>query len=103
MKGNVDGNIAHLRDTFLLAEKDYIKELIKIPEVIDLIAEIGDYSSDDLFETAQAIIESVEAGEFSDDEMEKIELQLTVILAAIRDKVLIKELTLMPSGAHRSR
>lgn len=49
-----------------------------------------------LFETAQKIVDNVKIGLIKDEDMEKIELKLIVILAAIKDKVLEKKLSLYP-------
>ena len=54
------------------------------------------YDPNDLFVVAQDLVARVDAGEFSDEEMKKVERQLAVLLAAIQDKVLIKELIKVP-------
>ena len=100
-KGNVDGNIAHLRDTYLSAERDYVSELLKSEGMRDLISEINAETPDRLFAMAQSIVDKVEMGLISDEQMEKTEQQLTVLLAAIQDKVLLKDLVLVPSQGGR--
>ena len=40
-KGNVSGEIAHLRDTYLTAEREYVSELLKNEGMRELIAEIN--------------------------------------------------------------
>ena len=88
---NINGNVAHLRDTFLEAEREYVVELLKNDEVIEVIRRLnGNYSRDVLVATAKDLMDRVEAGEFDDKEMLKVEYQITVLLAAIQDKVLIK-------------
>lgn len=100
-KGNVDGNIAHLRDTYLSAERDYVSELLKSEGMRDLISEINAETPDRLFTMAQSIVDKVEMGLIPDEQMEKTEQQLTVLLAAIQDKVLLKDLVLVPSQGGR--
>lgn len=67
----------------------------------DLISEINAETPDKLFAIAQGIVDKVEMGLIPDDQMEKIEQQLTVLLAAIQDKVLLKDLVLVPSHGGR--
>ena len=100
-KGNVDGNIAHLRDTYLSAERDYVSELLKSEGMRDLISEINAETPDRLFAMAQSIVDKVEVGLIPDEQMEKTEQQLTVLLVAIQDKVLLKDLVLVPSQGGR--
>lgn len=100
-KGNVDGNISHLRDTYLNAEREYVAELLKSESMRDLISEINAETPDKLFAIAQGIFEKVEMGLIPDDQMEKTEQQLIVLLAAIQDKVLLKDLVLVPSQGGR--
>lgn len=100
-KDNVDGNIAHLRDTYLTAEREYVAELLKSEGMRDLISEINAETPDKLFAMAQSIVDKVEMGLIPDDQMEKTEQKLTVLLAAIQDKVLLKDLVLVPSQGGR--
>ena len=72
-KGNVDGNIAHLRDTYLSAERDYVSELLKSEGMRDLIFEINAETPDRLFAMAQSIVDKVEIGLIPDGQMEKTE------------------------------
>lgn len=102
-KGNVDGNIAHLRDTYLSAEREYVAELIKNDSVKELIEQINSENPDTLFTIAQDLVDKVEIGLIPDDQMEKTEQKLTVILAAIQDKVLSKNLVLLPSRGSKSK
>lgn len=94
---NVNEEAAHLRDVYLSAEKDYVKFLMQFEEVKELIVGLNhNYSSSYLFELAQGLIKKVEVGEFSEEEMEKVERKLIFLLAAIQDKMLIKELIKTP-------
>lgn len=102
-KSNVSGDIAHLRDTFLTAEREYVAELLKSEDMRELIGEINQNSPDVLFEMAQSLVDKVEMGQIPEDQMVRTEQQLTVLLAAIQDKVLIKDLVLTPSSGGRTR
>lgn len=102
-KGNVSGDIAHLRDTFLTAEREYVTELLKSEDMRELIAEINQNSPEVLFDMAQSLVDKVEMGQIPEDQMVRTEQQLTVLLAAIQDKVLIKDLVLTPSSGGRTR
>ena len=69
----------------------------------DLITEINQNSPEVLFDMAQSIVDKVEMGQIPEEEMERAEQQLTVLLAAIQDKVLIKDLVLTRSSGGRTR
>lgn len=100
-KDNMDDNISHLRDTYLIAEREYVSELLKSEGMRDLIYEINAETPEKLFAAAQSIVDKVEMGLIPDDQMEKTEQQLTVLLAAVQDKVLSKDLVLIPSQGGR--
>lgn len=90
---NINGYAAHLRDTFLKAEREYVMALLEIDEVVDVIRQLNsDYSGESLFSAAKNLIDRVDNGEFDEEEMVKVEYQITVLLAAIQDKILIKVL-----------
>lgn len=59
-KGNVSGEIAHLRDTYLTAEREYVSELLKNEGMRELIAEINQNPPEMLFAMAQSLVEKVE-------------------------------------------
>lgn len=59
-------------------------------------------SSEVLFDMTQRFADKVEMGQIPDDQMVKTEQQLTVLLAVIQDKVLIKDLVLTPSSDGRT-
>lgn len=102
-KNNVDGNISHLRDTYLKAEREYVTELLKSSGMRDLIEQVNSENPDTLFTIAQDIVNKVDMGLIPDDQMERTEQQLTVILAAIQDKVLSNDLVLLPQRGGKSR
>ena len=101
MRDNVNEDASNLRDTFLMAERDYVKELLQVSGIRELIYECTDQPSELLFKAAQKIVDDVEAGKVPDELMERTEQQLTVLLAAIQDKVLIKDLVLLPDIEER--
>ena len=91
IKTNMLEEFAHLRDTFLIAEKDYILKLMKIPEWCRIVREVNETTDCDmLFEQAKKLVDGVENGMFTDEEMPSVETRLTILLAAIQDRVLEK-------------
>lgn len=95
-RDNVSQDAELLRDTFLSAERDYVRYLLQDEGMRRLIVEANQYGSEALFGAAQKIVDSVDAGQVPDDQMDRAEQQLTVLLAAIQDKTLIKELIFTP-------
>lgn len=96
VRDNTSGDVALLRDTFLNAERDYVRVLLQNEGLRNLIMQANQYGSDVLFKAAQQIVDNVDAGLVPDEQMERTEQQLTVLLAAIQDKTLVKELVLLP-------
>ena len=106
--GNIDINIAHLRDEFLNAEIDYYIELLIVPEIFNQFVVMIDYPPELLFEEAMKRMNAIENGEvekfLGQDEkvseeqhlknLEYLEGIITMLLGAIRDKAMIKELIL---------
>jgi len=105
--GNVNGEIAYLRDVFLNAELDYFKELLKNEKIREqFILLMIDYSPEKLYAEAVKRINSIELGEVKEEKLDIVEGEITLLLAAIQDKVLIKELILTPNmteGHEKSR
>jgi len=91
---NVAMDIAHLRDTFLLAEREYVLELLKRDYIIEMITQLYQVNPEILCKKAEQIIQDVEFGLIPEEEMEITEQRLTVLLAAIQDKVFLKMLSL---------
>ena len=89
---NIAGRIAHLRDTFISAEKEYVLELLKEETVRQMINDVNWYKSEEIFAAAQDLVEKVENNLIPYEQMEKVEIKLVILLAAIKDKVLVKEL-----------
>lgn len=102
-KRNVSGDVAHLRDTYLTAEMEYVTELLKSKNMRKLIEEINQNQSEVLFDMVQIFVNKVEIGQIPYDQMVRTEQQLTVLLATIQDKVLMKDLVLTPSNGGKTR
>lgn len=92
--GNVNGEIAHVRDVFLKAEFDYFLELLNDESVRETILYLQNCSPELLFQEAMKRMDSIEYGEVKEDMLEIVEGEITLLLAAIQDKALIKELVL---------
>ena len=111
--GNTSGKIAHFRDTFMEAERDYFESLLldqKVRDEFYLMIKI--LSNEELFDAAMKIYHDLETGnlETSDDKklmesmsaeeadsfhmhkLEAAESYMCLLLAAIRDKARILEL-----------
>lgn len=104
-KSNVDKDVSYLRDVYLDAEKEYITELLKDEEIRNLIYKVNiDFENpEELFSVAQDLVYKVEMGLVPDDEMETTEQIITVLLAAIQDKVIIKKLVKLPSQEEKQK
>ncbi len=99
MQNNLNDEYSHLRDTFFAAERDYVRALLQIEGVKELILEYSNYSNDALFQEAQRIVNDVDNGLIPQEQMERAEQALTILLAAIQDKTLLKDLVLTPDFA----
>lgn len=89
---NIDGKIAHLRDTFLASEREYIMKLLKDDSIIEMIRDVNWYDSFEIVKKAEEIIFQVENNLIPYEQMNKTEIKLTILLVAIQDKVLVKVL-----------
>lgn len=93
---NISGRIAHLRDTFLAAEREYVMELLNDNEIREKIIKYNMLRGDQLCLVAQDLVDRVENNLIPYEEMEKTEKILTILLSAIHDKVLRKQLIRLP-------
>lgn len=89
---NIDGKIAHLRDNFLTSEREYIMKLLKDDSIIEMIRDVNWYDNFEIVKKAEEIIFQVENNLIPYEQMNKTEIKLTILLAAIQDKVLVKVL-----------
>ena len=88
MEGNnICGNIAFLRDTFLDAEKQYLEELMKQPKYKAFIEKLNQDSSTELSLEAVRRISEIETGKVNADDLERVETEITLLLASIQDCV----------------
>lgn len=88
MEGNnIDGKIAFLRDTFLEAEKEYLEELMKQPKYKEFVENLNRYSSKDLSLEAIKKISDIETGRVKEKDLERVETEITLLLASIQDSV----------------
>ncbi len=86
-ENNINGKIAFLRDTFLEAEKEYVEELIKQPKYKEFVENLNRYSSKDLsFEAIKKILD-IETGRVKEKDLERVETEITLLLASIQDCV----------------
>ena len=97
-KSNIDGELSHLRDTYINAEKENVKELLQQDNVRDLIQELNIYTPDCLGECAKEIVNKVEMGLIPYEKMEATETCLFTILAAIQDKILTNDENIITSS-----
>ncbi len=119
--GNINGSLAHLRNTYMEAERNYFEELLSRDKVRETFFQYIDCDSDVLFDEAMKIQERLETGQLETvEELEKMRMMgseerdnfhmqklenaeglMCLLLAATRDKVLVKELSLTYSGRER--
>ena len=110
--GNVDGELAELRNIYMEAEREYFERLLANKDIWNTFVSYLDYSSDELFEAAMNIQNKLENGEletsheldmmksmtpgekeeFHMRKLESAEGLICLLLAATRDKVKILEL-----------
>lgn len=100
---NVNPNASNLRDTYLEAEREYVAELLQNESMRRLVEEINQLPSESLFAAAQKLVDDVEMGLIPEEQMERTEQQLTIMLAAIKDKILLKELVKIPDTPSKTR
>ena len=99
MQNNISDEYANLRDTFFAAEMDYVRTLLQIEGIKELIIKYSNYSNDALFREAQEIVNNVDNELIPQEQMERAEQALTILFAAIQDKTLLKDLVLTPDFA----
>lgn len=119
--GNISKNIADLRNTYLEAEKEYFEALLQDKEIFNWFNEMLQYDSETLANFAINEIKKIECGELLTQEeireqenmtfeekdniyinkLSTSEAKIALALAAIKDKVLVKELVLTLSHSRR--
>lgn len=88
-QNNIFGEPVLLRDLFLEAEQDYLKEFLNDTRIIQIVEELNALDSDLLQQAAMKLINEVEAGLYTDLDMEQIERIIILFLAAINDDIKI--------------
>jgi len=94
---NISGEKSHVRDSFFDSkEEQYFKKLLSDPKERRLHSKLLKENVDKLYAKACNLIDRVEQGEFTEEEMVNVERAIAHCLAAIEDceKVLEKELDL---------
>lgn len=119
--GNVSGKLAHYRNTYMEAERDYFEQLLAVESIRDKFSEFMNYSSDELFEEAMRTQMLLETGNLETQEeleqmksmtpeereafhmkkLEHAEGLMCLCYAAARDKALILELVKTYGGRGR--
>ena len=84
---NINGNIAFLRDTFLNAEKEYLKELMKDEKYKAFEKKLNKYRAKELSLEAIKRISDIETGRVKEENLERVETEITLLLLAIQDCV----------------
>ena len=84
---NINGNIAFLRDTFLNAEKEYLKELMKDEKYKTFVKKLNKYRAKELSLEAIKRISDIETGRVKEENLERVETEITLLLLAIQDCV----------------
>ena len=84
-------DLEKLRDTYLLAQKEYLNKLLERPQTREEIVSLHDnFAINSLFETAKSFIDRVENGEIK--EAEGVKYYITILLAAMHDETYKKVL-----------
>ncbi len=84
---NINGNIAFLRDSFLNAEKEYLKELMKDEKYKAFVKKLNKYRAKELSLEAIKRISDIETGRVKEENLERVETEITLLLLAIQDCV----------------
>lgn len=85
-ENNINSDISYIRDTFLSSEMDYLKEILSNYKNRDYIKNLNKFSSDALIDAAIKLMDNIDSGVYSKDELEKIEKDIILYLSAIIDK-----------------
>ena len=85
-ENNINSDISYIRDTFLSSEMDFLKEILSNYKNRDYIKNLNKFSSDALIDSAIKLMDNIDSGVYSKDELEKIEKDIILYLSAIIDK-----------------
>lgn len=101
---NISGRAAHLRDTFLGCEQEYLKSLRKNPRFYKTVEKLNhDYNSDKLYCMAVKSIQKIELGQVEPKQLESEEFFILASLSAIVDYEKVLEKVRVPEDYGRGR
>lgn len=109
--GNISGELAHLRNTYMEAEKSYFEELLSDSKIREEFSKLVELESEDLFNLAMEIQSKLEFGTLETPEdlakmqnmdsvsrdayhmarLERAEGMMALLYAAAKDKVKLKQ------------
>ena len=90
MEHNYADELATLRDSFLSGEIDYLKELVKMPEFLEIFEKYRGSNLGVLSRRLTVLTEMMENGEVKEDEEAKVELDIMCCCLAIEDAIKTK-------------
>lgn len=101
---NISGRAAHLRDTFLGCEQDYLKILRKNPRFYKTVEKLNhDYDADKLYCMAVKGIQKIELGQVESEKLEAEEFLILASLSAIVDYQKVLEKVRVPEDCGMAR
>ena len=87
MDYNYSGETADTRDAFLESEIDYLKQLVQIPEFLQVYEQYKNFGVSQLSERLKVLTEMMERGEVREEDEGKVELEVMCCCLAIEDAV----------------
>ena len=85
MDHNYSEETAHTRDTFLISEIDYLRQLSQMPAFIDLYKQYRGVKASELSSRLVTLTQMMENGEVKEEDEEKVELDIMCCCLAIED------------------
>lgn len=83
--------IENLRKVFLKAERELFLELMSKPKYRWMVTELGNQNAQFLANEAVKRIQRIESGEVKEEDLDKVEMEITLLLAALQEQARIKE------------
>lgn len=88
---NFSQKASFLRDVFLGMEQEHLDALLTDPEVIDLVNKLRVSSTPERrYQMAQQRIEQIEHGMVNEEDLEKVERDIVILLHSIEDAHMVK-------------
>lgn len=101
---NISGRAAHLRDTFLGCEEEYLKSLKKNPRFYRTVQQLNrQYTSEKLYEMAVQAMARIEFGKVKPENLETEEFMILTALSAIVDYEKVLEKVRIPEDCGKER